>query len=137
VPAHDKPLAELHPALREALVDRPSFLVQIELYEDHLLLRTSPTALRVFVGRVKQRFSYDGACVHCQILRILADIEATGVDGAQGVTDNYRQRVAIGPKFVAVFRPRIPAAWWSWGWDAAAAIVPTGLCSRHSSTPSA
>ena len=110
-------------------------LPQVELYGDHLLLRTAPSALRVFVARVKKRFDYGAACVHCELLRILAEVESTGVDGAQGVTESYRKRLHTGPKFVAVFRPRIPTRWWDWSWDAAARVVPRGLCAQHTPAP--
>jgi hypothetical protein len=131
VATRSKPLGELRSSLIDALVTRPCFLVQVELYEDHLLLRTAPSALRVFVARVKERYAYGGACVHCELLRILAEVESTGVEGAQGVTDSYRKRLHTGPKFVAVFRPRSSTGWWVWGWDAAAGVVPRGLCAQH------
>jgi hypothetical protein len=135
VGTRSRSLDELRPALVDALVTWPCFLVQVELYEDHLLLRTAPSALRVFVARVKERFDYGAACVHCELLRILAEVESTGVDGAQGVTDSYRKRLHTGPKFVAVFRPRSPAGWWVWGRDAAARILPRGLCAQHTPAP--
>jgi hypothetical protein len=126
-----RPIAELRSALVDALVTRPCFLVQVELYDDHLLLRTAPTALRVFVARVKERFDFGDTCVHCELLQILAEVESTGVEGAKGVTDSYRERLHSGPKFVAVFRPRVSTGWWNWGWDPAAKIVPRGLCAKH------
>jgi hypothetical protein len=135
VGTRSRPLDELRPALIDALVARPCFLVQVELYADYLLLRTAPSALRVFVARVKERFDYGAACVHCELLRILTETESAA-EGAQGVTDSYRNQLRTGPKFVAVFRPRIPTAWWDWGWDAAAEVVPNGLCAQHTPAPS-
>ncbi len=126
-----RPFREFGPALTDALVTRPCYLVQVELYLEHLILRQAESGLRVFIRRQRERFDYDGSCVHCEMLRILHQAEVYGAPGSAGVTHSYRERLKAPSKFVAVFRPRHPQLWWNWGWDAAALVVPRGLCAEH------
>jgi hypothetical protein len=136
LPVVSRPMHELRDSLLDKLVTEPCLSARLECYDTYAILDCAYSVPDSATGQHGERFSYDNACIACEIQASLEAVEAAAAraspDAAAGIAGSYRRQFAESRRFVIVFKPRPPDVLWQWGHrPLPIKIIPEGLCPDH------